>query len=75
MNQEKINVMYECRRKCLCANCEHVDGNCATCAIQFKKRFSKDIVKQCVSGGVKKCNYFVSIEDCENILEERDKHE
>lgn len=58
------NLMYECRSKCLCARCEHVNGNCATCKIQFEKVFAKDIVKQCCSHkGVKKCKYFIEIEN------------
>ncbi len=56
------NSMYECRRKCLCARCKHVNENCATCHVQFEKNFSLDVVKQCTSGGVKKCDYFIEIE-------------
>jgi len=52
------NLMYSCRHKCLCANCTHVNGNCATCNIQYEKKLDKNIVKQCVSGGVKECKYF-----------------
>lgn len=60
------NFMYECRKKCLCARCKHVNGNCATCNVQFEKKFSLDICKQCGNGGVKKCEYFIEIEDEES---------
>ena len=55
--------MYECKNKCLCAKCIHVKGNCATCKIQWEKKFSKKVIKQCVSGGVKECKYFKEIKD------------
>lgn len=61
--QTKPNLMYECRNKCLCARCINVNGNCATCDVQFKNKISKDIVKQCVSGGVKECKHFKELKE------------
>lgn len=52
-----MNKMYSCINKCLCSRCKNVKGNCATCKESVKK------TKECVTGGIKKCAYFVPIEE------------
>lgn len=50
-------AMYDCRGKCLCANCKRIKRNCAECIHSVKK------TKECLEAGIKECKYFLESED------------
>lgn len=50
-----MSKMYDCMEKCICANCSRIEVNCAEC------RHSIGRTKECVTTGIKECQYFKKI--------------